>query len=515
MDEVNCTETVSIATWSKTAGQVKTQTESTLRLLRAQPGTVSGADSLGFGTQTDLQFEDEGVARPGNIFTPHQVSQTIRMLCSVTSRPQELAFQLRELTLPQLKTLWQEASFKCRNDWQPLLDALPACGSENCVMLLTELMKEKELEDEQAHSFLTTIALIPNPSPQIIHSINTLVDVQEVRDKALLAGSSLIHQLCQRSPTPCIDLPQVQALIQTLEVSLKECCELQGPAKIKEFIYAMKSVGNMGLAASTFIPLLNHCGLKHSAPLELRLAAIKAFRRFDCSTNRTLLLQLYRSSLEDSEVRIAAYQELMRCPDQDVFEAVKVILRNENSSQVGSFVWSHLTNILRSEDPMKQTLIDSLPDDIISRDFEADFLKYSSYSDYTATNGMGITNVETTVIFSPKSFLPSSVSANLTVYFHGRASNLLEVDLHIENAEPLLKSILGQLSPSTNGEPTSSDEKHSVSKEARRTRGKINEDHLGGKDACLSSTDSYLKQARALVRSQQRVADNDDAAVLS
>ena len=54
---------------------------------------------------------------------------------------------------------------------------------------------------------------------------------------------------------------------------------------------------------------------------------------------------------------------------------------------VGSFVWSHLTNVLRSEDPMKQTLIDSLPDDIISREFESELLKYSSYSDYTAASG--------------------------------------------------------------------------------------------------------------------------------
>lgn len=54
---------------------------------------------------------------------------------------------------------------------------------------------------------------------------------------------------------------------------------------------------------------------------------------------------------------------------------------------VGSFVWSHLTNVLRSEDPMKQALIESLPDDIISRDFEAEFLKYSSYSDHTVASG--------------------------------------------------------------------------------------------------------------------------------
>lgn len=48
---------------------------------------------------------------------------------------------------------------------------------------------------------------------------------------------------------------------------------------------------------------------------------------------RSVLLQLYRSSQEDPEVRIAAYQQLMRCPNQDVLEVVKTTLRNETSSQ--------------------------------------------------------------------------------------------------------------------------------------------------------------------------------------
>nr|XP_057943014.1 uncharacterized protein LOC131138235 isoform X3 [Doryrhamphus excisus] len=517
MEEVNCTETVSIATWSKTAGQVKTQTESALLLLRAQPGTVSGADLLSIGTQTGLQFEDEGAARPGKVLpTPDHASQTIRMLCSLISHPKEvsqkflhLAFQLRELTLSQLKTLWMEASFKCRNDWQPLLDALPACGSENCIILLTDLMKEKELEDGQAQSFLSTIALIPNPSPQIIHSINTLVDIQEVRSKALLAGSSLVYQLCQQSTTPCSDLPEIQTFIRTLEVALKEGCAAQGATQTEKLVYVMKSVGNMGVAAPHFIPLLNRCVLSPSAPLELRLAAIKAFRRFDCSANKSVLLQLYRSPPEDAEVRIAAYQQLMRCPDPNVLEGVKVTLRNETSSQVGSFVWSHLTNILRSEDPMKQTLIGSLPDDIISRDFEAEFLKYSSYSDYTLTSGMGLTNVETSVIFSPKSFLPRSVTTNLTVYFHGRASNLLEMDLRIENAEPLVKSIFSQLSPNHNGDPTADQQKHVVPKDEkeRRSRRRRNEGNRGVKELCLSSSNSYLNQARALLFARKNMAE--------
>lgn len=38
--------------------------------------------------------------------------------------------------------------------------------------LLSDLMRNNELEEQQAHAFLSTIALIPHPTPQIIDSIN-------------------------------------------------------------------------------------------------------------------------------------------------------------------------------------------------------------------------------------------------------------------------------------------------------------------------------------------------------
>lgn len=51
------------------------------------------------------------------------------------------------------------------------------------------------------------------------------------------------------------------------------------------------------------------------------------------SFQRSVLLQLYRSSREDPEVRIAAYQQLLRCPDEDLYEVVKITLKSETSSQ--------------------------------------------------------------------------------------------------------------------------------------------------------------------------------------
>ncbi|XP_029560066.1 uncharacterized protein LOC115156670 isoform X1 [Salmo trutta] len=518
MEEVNCTEIISMVPLSGSTGVVKTQTVSTLTLLRAQKGTPSGLDTLGPGVLSDLQFVEEGAEGQvrGRTSSPQEATDTVRKLCGLTSDQQQLselflhlAFQLRALSLPQLRTLWHDASFKCRNDWQPLLDGLPACGSEECIALLTDLIRDEEIEQQRAHSFLTAIALIPHPSPHTVGSVSALLKTPEVWTKALLTGSSLVHQLCRRSQSPCSLIPQVQSFIQALKDTLGEGC---GGDKT-ELLYALKAVGNAGVAASALIPQLNLCIQSQSTPLELRLTAVQAFRRIPCNADRRSVLRLYRDHQEEAEVRIAAYQQIMHCPDPEVLRAVKTTLRHETSSQVGSFVWSHLTQVLRTEDPMKQALMEALPDDIITKDFEAEPWKYSSYSDYTADSGFGVANMEGALVFSSESFVPRYAMANLTVYIHGRAFNLLEVDLRVENIEPLLKHIFGHKSTSPDEEPTTRDEeedgKKSPMKERRRrkagegNKGQIKERRrrkAGERDSsgCSPSIYGYLSQVRTM-----------------
>lgn len=54
---------------------------------------------------------------------------------------------------------------------------------------------------------------------------------------------------------------------------------------------------------------------------------------------------------------------------------------------VGSYVWSHLTQIQKTDDPLKQYLMEALPDDIVSKEFEGESWKYSSYMDTTMDTG--------------------------------------------------------------------------------------------------------------------------------
>ncbi|KAJ8274701.1 hypothetical protein COCON_G00093260 [Conger conger] len=407
-----------------------------------------------------------------------------------------LVFQLRGLSRDQLQELWQEASFKCRDDWQPLLDALPTCGSEACVSIMTDLILGGEVEEERVSSFLSSFAFIPRPTPTMIRYISTLLQSPEAGSGTLLAASAVVHSFCQRARSPCSLFPEVQQFMDILMGMLGEDCKEGITSQLTEKLRVLKAVGNAGLAASSFTSVLSACAQSVSSPLELRLAAINAFRRIHCSANRKALLQLYCSAQEDVEVRIAAYQQLMHCPDLQVLRKVRATLRTETSSQVGAFVWSHLTHIQKTEDPLKQALMELLPDDIISKDFEAESWKYSSYIDATMDTGFGGANMEGALVFSPSSLFPRSAMANLTLHILGRAFNLLEVNFRAENMEPLLKQVFGQQAPQSEEEAglSGAPERQSKSGEAgKEANGSQDKKERG----CQSDGSTRLRQAKA------------------
>lgn len=60
------------------------------------------------------------------------------------------------------------------------------------------------------------------------------MEIPELRPKALLAGSSLVYQLCRRSQNSCTEISQVQTFMQTLEKILQEGCEGEKPTRVRE-----------------------------------------------------------------------------------------------------------------------------------------------------------------------------------------------------------------------------------------------------------------------------------------
>ncbi|XP_075687662.1 vitellogenin-like [Rhinoderma darwinii] len=451
--EAFCNESHLVALFSREGNGAKTNTQTILKLQKTEVDTISNKELPGRVYVTNLMYEKEtSPAKPGG----EDAAETVKNLCQSSHLNYEtsdlfmnLVFELRLLSPDALSNLWQKSSFKCRDNWQPLLDALPSCGTEACVGLIKEILLSKELEDEKIESFLWSLAFIPEPTSGMIGSLTPLLQDPGAGLSVYLAITSMVHHFCLAS-RGCHKVPEVQNIMNILQERLGNNCTAQEPEEMQQIQGFLKAVGNAGVAALSLIPTLSWCALLKSNIDSIRLAAVDAFRRIPCSANRDVLFQLYQDLEEAEEIRIAAYYTSMKCLNQELLNIVRQTLRHETSTQVGSFVWSHLSQLLESDDPLKQAIADAIPDDILTKDFEGESWKYSTYSDATVHSESVGANMEASLIFTPSSFIPRSAMANITIHTLGRAVNIMELGIRLENAEDLLKSALGHHSSTLN-----------------------------------------------------------------
>ncbi|XP_059751826.1 uncharacterized protein LOC132348415 isoform X1 [Balaenoptera ricei] len=455
LGEASCMELDTVGPLSREASAVQMRTLSSLTLLYEMPRDpavaalpISDPDD-GDLTPSSLLYEWEETPSQATVAT---VAASVRKLCLAQTTSFEaaelfltLVSELRGLSADELMELWEHSFFKCRDNWQPLVDALPSCGTKPCVSLMAELIVSGELEADETEAWLWSLAFVPQPTDAMVHALLPLLQTPEASPSAFLGISALVHNLCVSLDGPCGQLPGVGSLMRILEDALGANCTFQEPSDADQLQLVLKAIGNAGLAAVALTPKLSTCASLRSCPPEIRLGAIQAFRRVPCSADRSVLSSLYQSPEEDAEIRINAYLALMRCPGEEVFAQVRRTQAGEPSTQVGSFVWSHLLQLLETGDPLKRALREAIPEDIVSQEFHPETWKHSSYSDVTFRSASGSlgANLEGTLLFSPASFLPRSATANLTVHALGHAFNLLELGLRLENAEEMARRLFG------------------------------------------------------------------------
>lgn len=116
---------------------------------------------------------------------------------------------------------------------------------------------------------------------------------------------------------------------------------------------------------------------------------------------------------------------------------------------VGSFVWSHLKNMLSSSSPTRIEIQSLLSDRDLGNKFNSDLRKFSrSYesSFFSEEYNFGA-NSQTNLVFSPKSYIPRTASINFTVDLFGESVNLLEVNLRAEGFEYYAEGFFGPQGP--------------------------------------------------------------------
>lgn len=192
-----------------------------------------------------------------------------------------------------------------------------------------------------------------------------------------------------------------------------------------------------------------------SIPVEIQVNVIASHRRTDCEQNRDFFLDTYRNmTMLNSEIRIAAYLETIRCSDYLTVKHIKNVLQTEEVNQVGSFVWSHLKNLANSASPIRVAAQSLLVDEDLSNKYHLDFRKFSrnfEHSLFFDEYNVGV-NSEANLIFGTDSYLPRSASYNFTVDLFGESVNVFEISAYMQGFEHMVEGIFGPKGPlSTDG----------------------------------------------------------------
>ncbi|XP_011144506.2 apolipophorins [Harpegnathos saltator] len=334
------------------------------------------------------------------------------------------------------------AGFDKVQDKKILLDALFRTGTGEAAEVGMDLLKSHELNDMQTLVFYASLALVNHVHLPSVTAVTSLLEQPDLPRLGYLGVGQVIGKYCQEHT--CENVAEVKQAIHKIREKVGN-----GKAKTREqenlVVSALKALGNTKyLDDATLVKLANIAEDKNVRN-RVRVAAIETLPTRCSMKWKNTLLKVMADRDEDSEIRINAYLSMVRCPCQHFASAVKDMLDKEEVNQVGSFIQSHLRNLRASADPNKDAAKHHLSKIKSHNKFPEDFRKFSFNNElsYDMDNfGVG-SAMESNVIYSQNSFVPRSVSLNLTTELFGRSFNFLEINTRMENLDRLIEHYFG------------------------------------------------------------------------
>ncbi|XP_053620364.1 uncharacterized protein Apoltp [Plodia interpunctella] len=362
----------------------------------------------------------------------------------------------RALHRPALALLLARAPI-CVSARKHILDALPYIASAGSVELIKDMIVNNEVDGETRHEWLMSMAMIPRPKKAMLDSMLELLQKQKNDKVVSFTVSSMVHSYCRNSGKSLRQCSEEETLQKILEEFQKIVNDIvaKGLLNIERqdrdnLVIAIKALGNMGSFKQEFADVLMNIIGDSLVSIPIRLAAIDAFRRTPCFETREYFLETFREDYVHVEIRLASYLQVMRCPTLSIIRKIFHALRNEHVNQVATFVWSHLNNLGQSSLPSRveiQGLLsgNTMPQLEDNPDFRMFSRNYEQSVFFDQYNAGG--NYEANVIFSPDSYIPRSVSLNLTVDMFGESINIFEMKARGEGFERYFEAFFGNNGP--------------------------------------------------------------------
>lgn len=323
------------------------------------------------------------------------------------------------------------------------LDALFRAGTGEAIEVAIELLKNNQLTNLEKQLVYLGLAFVNHATKSSLSAAAALLDETDVPREAYLGVGTLAGRYCRQHS--CKNLDSLNKLTQKLLVKIGDG-KAANRQQENDIIYALKALANINYLSDSILAKIIHIAQDQKAPTRLRVAALEAYQADPCKDKlKESALNILKDIEQDSEIRIKAFLVLIKCPCGKVANALKTLLENEPSYQVGGFIVTTLRNIKASANPDKEYAKQQLGSLILPKRFPFDFRKYSFNGEFSyALDSFGIANsIETNIIYSQDSFLPRSTSLNLTTELFGHSFNFLEISTRQENLDKLLEHYFG------------------------------------------------------------------------
>ncbi|XP_069196040.1 uncharacterized protein [Procambarus clarkii] len=362
---------------------------------------------------------------------PHAFSHLVNLLGHI---------QLEE----DLESVWDTYSAK-EGYREFLLDAVMLCESSQCVQLVVHLATHDDsgVLLPRVINWLTGLHFHANPHPQAITYIMELAQSKKgVVNQAVMAASTMVYKVCQQEPQNCQDY--AQPLVEYVEEQVGDTCGLGASQRQGEHIkLLLRALGNAGVLPHGHFP--ETCYKNRLLAPEVRVAALQSYRRIGCPPRSAAPWKILEDGSEKVDVRIAAYLSLVPCAlnTPGFFTRINYLLEREDINQVGSYIWTHVHNLVENPGPSdydqrlaKLAAQHTLPDKFSINTFRSS--QNYRYAQFSETLNLG-GSVASDVIFTPDSYIPRKVSVNLTLDVLDKSLNVLEFGGDFSRMEDIIE----------------------------------------------------------------------------
>ncbi|XP_045779870.1 apolipophorins [Maniola jurtina] len=376
------------------------------------------------------------------------------------------------------------------------LDALLRAGTGYSIEASIQILKNKELNEIEEKVVFLSLGNARHVTSEAIKAAASLLDLPNLPKGVYLGVGALAGTYCRDHNCHSEKADGIVALSKKLAGKLQNC---KPKTKLEEdnVVAVLKGIRNIGHLEDALIDKLVHCAADNNVKARVRVAALEAFQADSCSSKvKKTAMDIMKNRQLDSEIRIKAYLAVIDCPCGKSANEIKTLLESEPVHQVARFISTSLRAIRASANPDKQHARQHYGLIGIPNKYNVDDRKYSFYREMSYNvDALGVGgNVEQSVIYSQDSFIPRSVSLNLTAEVFGHNVNILEVGGRQGNLDRVVEHFLGPRGLFRTKEPQElfDELKNKMSESAQKA-----EKSVRGRRSIKSEVDNFDRQVKA------------------